>query len=58
MLPPPCPLSVQPVDFSHAGELIERALSDSRAYLNWLEHRGAPEGSLAPAERLVAHAHS
>ena len=26
VLPPPCPLSVQPIDFSHAGELIERAL--------------------------------
>lgn len=29
VLPPPCPLAVAPIDFSHADELIERAYSDA-----------------------------
>jgi NTE family protein len=34
VLPPPCPLSIQPIDFGHADELIERALNDARAFLD------------------------
>jgi NTE family protein len=34
LLPPPCPLAVQPIDFGHADELIERSLHDARAYLD------------------------
>jgi NTE family protein len=34
VLPPPCPLSVPPTDFSHAGELIEQARADARVYLD------------------------
>jgi NTE family protein len=33
VLPPPCPLPVQPTDFSHADELIKRARRDTRRYL-------------------------
>ena len=33
VLPPPCPLSVQPVDFGHSAELIDRALSDAGRHL-------------------------
>src|SRR3954447_154342 len=33
VLPPPCPLGIQPIDFSHAGELIERGLDDARGFL-------------------------
>src|SRR6185312_8861348 len=33
VLPPPCPLDVQPIDFAHASQLIARALSDARAFL-------------------------
>jgi NTE family protein len=33
VLPPPCPLSIQPIDFSHADALIERALHDARDFL-------------------------
>ena len=33
VLPPPCPLSVQPMDFGHADELIERARDDARRFL-------------------------
>lgn len=33
VLPPPCPYEVQPMDFGHAGELIEGALSNARTFL-------------------------
>jgi NTE family protein len=42
VLPPPCPLSVTPIDFSHADELIERGWRDSRSYLDALERGDAP----------------
>jgi NTE family protein len=58
VLPPPCPQQVQPIDFSHAGELIERTFGESRAYLEWLDQDDSPEAATAPAERLVAHEHS
>jgi NTE family protein len=34
VMPPPCPLDVQPIDFSHASELIEVALLDAREFLD------------------------
>jgi NTE family protein len=34
VMPPPCPLAVQPIDFSHADQLIERSLSDARRFLS------------------------
>jgi NTE family protein len=55
VLPPPCPQEVQPIDFSHAGDLIERALSDSRAFLDSLAR--APSADTASAARLVPHTH-
>ena len=33
VLPPPCPLSVTPIDFSHADQLIRRSYEDGRNYL-------------------------
>ena len=33
MLPPPCPLSVAPIDFSQADLLIKQALADAREFL-------------------------
>jgi NTE family protein len=33
VLPPPCPIDVQPMDFGHADELIARAEADARAFL-------------------------
>jgi NTE family protein len=39
VLPPPCPLTVAPFDFSQAGDLIDQALADAREFL---DHRGAP----------------
>jgi NTE family protein len=34
VLPPPCPLSIQPIDFGHADELVLRALADARRSLD------------------------
>jgi NTE family protein len=34
VLPPPCPLDVQPMDFGHADELMSRAEADARAFLS------------------------
>ena len=34
VLPPPCPLSVLPIDFAHADELITRAAGDAREFLD------------------------
>jgi NTE family protein len=34
VLPPPCPLRIQPIDFGHADELIARALQDAREFLD------------------------
>lgn len=42
VLPPPCPLTVQPYDFSHAEELISRGYEDSRDYLKAAEAGDAP----------------
>jgi NTE family protein len=42
ILPPPCPLSVAPIDFSHAEELIRRGHEDSSKYLDAVEAGAAP----------------
>src|SRR5437764_3972905 len=34
VMPPPCPLAIQPTDFAHAEELIERSRADARAFLD------------------------
>jgi predicted acylesterase/phospholipase RssA len=34
VMPPPCPLIIQPVDFAHAAELIDVALLDAREFLD------------------------
>ena len=33
VLPPPCPLSIAPIDFGHASELMEQAAQDARIFL-------------------------
>ena len=33
VIPPPCPLPIQPTDFSHADSLIERGRAEARRYL-------------------------
>jgi NTE family protein len=37
ILPPPCPLGVTPIDFSHTDELIRRSYEDGRDYLDAAE---------------------
>jgi NTE family protein len=39
VLPPPCPLTVQPTDFGHADALIAAARADARSFLNRQTHR-------------------
>jgi NTE family protein len=34
VMPPPCPLNIQPIDFAHADELVEIALLDAREFLD------------------------
>ena len=34
VLPPPCPVAVQPMDFGHAGELMARAEAEAGAFLD------------------------
>jgi NTE family protein len=48
--PPPCPLSIQPIDFTHADELIDRSLADGRRF---------PDGGGAerPPIRMRMHRH-
>jgi NTE family protein len=55
VLPPPCPQHVQPIDFSHAGELIDRALAESGRFLDSLEADPSPAARTRPAKRLRPH---
>jgi NTE family protein len=52
ILPPLCPLSVSPTDFSHGAELIDRS---RRAALDWIGAGGIDLPS--PARFLSAHHH-
>jgi NTE family protein len=42
ILPPPCPLTVPPIDFSRADELINRGYEGGRDYLDAVESGQAP----------------
>ncbi len=53
VLPPPCPLDVQPIDFSRADELIQRGYEDSRAHLD----RDDPAGAIPVPFSLLPHSH-
>ena len=50
VLPPPCPLSIQPIDFAHAGELIELAYADACEFLDG-------GGAERPPIRMRMHGH-
>jgi NTE family protein len=52
VLPPPCPLTIAPIDFAHADELIRRGYEDSREYLQSVADGTAP----APLT-MAMHAH-
>lgn len=51
VLPPPCPVSIQPTDFGHAELLIERAYADACEFLDG----GA---ATRPPIRMRMHGHS
>jgi NTE family protein len=55
VLPPPCPQHVQPIDFSHAAELIESARAESRTFLDGLDADSSPAARTSPAKRLQPH---
>ena len=42
VLPPPCPLHVQPMDFGHAEELMTRAEAEACAFLDDRARRVVP----------------
>lgn len=50
VIPPPCPLAIQPIDFSHPDELIERSLLDARKFLDG-------GGAERPAIHMRMHRH-
>jgi len=49
LVPPPCPVTVSPIDFSHSGALIERALEGTRI---WLDD-GEPHAQSLPVVRTA-----
>lgn len=51
-VPPLCPLSVSPYDFSRGGELIERAAAQTR---RWLDKDGLTKHRVPGALRTHAH---
>lgn len=51
VLPPPCPLDVQPIDFSRPGELIQRAYADACEFLD-------AGGAERPPIRMREHRHA
>lgn len=51
-VPPLCPLDVSPYDFSHAGELIERAAEQTQ---RWLDRGGLARGRVPQALRVHTH---
>ena len=53
LLPPPCPLSVSPGDFSRAAELIEHGRADAAA---WIADGGLERRD--PARYLAPHRHA
>ena len=50
VMPPPCPLAIQPIDFAHAEELVERSLADARMFLDG-------GGAERPSIRMRVHRH-
>jgi NTE family protein len=50
VMPPPCPLAIQPIDFGHASDLISRARTDAREFLD-------AGGAQAPPIRMRMHRH-
>lgn len=52
ILPPPCPLTIPPVDFSHSDELIRRGHGDAAGYLD-----DVAAGRASPPLQMAMHGH-
>jgi hypothetical protein len=52
VLPPPCPLDVQPMDFGHADSLMVRAEADARAFLDGRDGTAVPLRRTRPRRRV------
>lgn len=52
LVPPLCPLAVSPYDFSHAGEMIERAAGQTQ---RWLDKGGLTRKRVPGAPRGHTH---
>jgi NTE family protein len=50
VMPPLCPLAIQPIDFAHAEERVERLLADVRTFLDG-------GGAERPPIRMRVHRH-
>ena len=50
LVPPPCPVTVSPIDFSHSAALIERARVDTRSWLD----AGTPHAQAVPTVHTTA----
>ena len=50
VLPPPCPLRIEPIDFDHADELVARSLAGARRFLD-------EGGEERPAIQMRMHRH-
>jgi NTE family protein len=49
LIPPPCPVTASPIDFSQSAELIERAAAGTR---RWLDD-GQPHAQMVPVPRTA-----
>jgi NTE family protein len=58
VLPPPCPLSVLPSDFSQAAELISRSREDSRAFLDIVDTLDGTQPAVPDIMRSGWHEHT
>jgi NTE family protein len=52
VLPPPCPLSVQPTDFGHADQLIAQSRADAREFLDQRGRRRVGHCTAEPARAV------
>jgi len=56
VLPPPCPLDVQPMDFGHAETLMSRAEADAGAFLDGRARTVVPLRQAARRQRAGSQA--
>lgn len=55
VLPPPCPLAIAPIDFSHADVLVERAYHAACDFLDRAPRIGGPARMRMQRHATVRH---